>query len=69
MNGSSVHSADRLKTRSYPLSTSALLFIFFVAPTEKYIPVKSEQKNGNTLYRARVHARITPLMNTVLSNT
>jgi len=50
MNGSSVHSADRLKTRSYPLSTSALLLIFFIVPTAKYIPVRSEQKNGNALY-------------------
>jgi len=51
MNGSSVHSADRLKTRSYPLSTSALILIFFIAPTAKYIPVRSVRKNGNMLYQ------------------
>ena len=70
MNGSSVHSADRLKTRSYPLSTSALLLIFFIVPTTKYIPIKSEQKNGNMLYQnaRQVYGGIISLMNMILSN-
>lgn len=72
MNGSSVHSADRLKTRSYPLSTSTLILIFFIAPTAKYIPVRSVRKIGKTETRytgTKVYGIVFPLMNMVLSNT
>lgn len=59
------------KHRSYPLSTSALLLIFFIAPTAKYIPVRSMWKNGNTSYRdsGQESGIVFPLMNTILSNT
>lgn len=53
MNGSSVHSTDRLKTRSVPLLCQPLApLIFSMAQTAKCIPVKSEkqkgEKNGKT---------------------